>query len=143
MHIEHTLAITYGSLVSVGAIIADTIQVDPSTVIGGGGVGVLGWLSATVWRYLRNQEKLQESELKLIEAKLENIKDQKAHYASERLHWKDQSHWHELERERLEILVDEVRALRTPTDRYTPVEGIPIENDPDPAPVGRKSTKLR
>lgn len=129
MQIEHTLAIVYGSLVSTGALVAETVQVDPTTIIGGGGVGVLGWLASTVWRYMKGQEELQKASMKLIEAKMADLAENREHRQSERSHWHMVETHQVLEDTKLGDIHGELRAQRPITDRYTPVEGIPLNTD--------------
>jgi hypothetical protein len=122
MHIEHALAIAYGSLVSTGALVADTIQVDPTTIIGGGGVGVLGWLASTVWRYMKGQEELQKASMKLIEAKMMDLSENREHRQSERSHWNMVETHQVLADTKLGNIHDELRAQRPVTGPHTPVQ---------------------
>ncbi len=99
-------------------LLAENISVDPSTVMGGGGLTMGGILIHAIWRYLKRSEKIQELNEELVKEQLNAIREEKTHRAAER------SHWNMVEN-RLE---NQTKALdRLDTGRYTPVGGIPLE----------------
>ena len=134
------VALASAALVSTGALLAaDTVQVDPTTIISGGGVGMLGWLAATVWRYMKGQEELQKASMELIKAKMDDLKENRVHRQTERSHWNMVESHQQLEHAKLDDIHGELRSQRPITDRHTPVEGIPItrerpEDDSGPFP---------
>jgi hypothetical protein len=130
MELGGIVAIALGSVsVSAALLAADTVQVDPTTVIGGGGLGVLGWLASTAWRYMKGQEELQKASMELIKAKMEDLKENRVHRTSERSHWNMVERHQDLDLDKLDAIHGELRAQRPITDRHTPVEGIPIERE--------------
>lgn len=100
------------------SMLAENVNIDPNTVIGGGGLTMGGFLLHAIWKYLHRHEKLQDIQEKVATAQLASILEEREHRAAER------SHWNMVEN-RLE---NHTRALeRLDSGRYTPVEGIPIE----------------
>ena len=105
----------------VGALIAENIDVDSATVMGGGGLTMGGFLLHAIWRYLNRHEKLQSLQEKVAEAQLASILEETAHRTAER------SHWHTI----LSKLDAQNKAIeRMDSGRYTPIPRDPY----DPAP---------
>lgn len=138
-HLEHWVGVSSAIATTAGAFVGETIQVDPQTIIGGGGVGVLGWLAAIMWRFLNKQGDLQDLQKKVLEAQLKAIADEIQHRNQEVLHWNKMENNDENTQSQLRNIRDELRE-RLPSGPHTPIQGIPLSPPGAPAgPWGRGS----
>ena len=104
---------------------AKVVEVDPQTIIGGGGVGLLGWLAATVWRFMKRQDELQDLQKKYFESEIKTTNEASQHRELERLHWARIEHNHDNQQSQLRNIRDELRE-RLPSGPHTPVQGVPL-----------------
>lgn len=81
-----------GAGTAFAALLAEAVvHMDPATVVGGGGVGVAGWLAATAWSAYKRWVELTKLQTKVLEASLARHEDEAAHRAKEEAFWRSSS----------------------------------------------------
>lgn len=134
MNAEPIVPYAVAAVTFVGALVGEgTVNLDPSTIMGGGGLTMGGVLLHAVWRYLKRQEKLQDLNEDLVKEQLKALQAENAHREAERSHWRIVEHRLDRHGDTLKEIHTE---LRPPTGPHTPVHGIDIREPGEPEPLG-------